>query len=290
MQTTERAYAKINYQLYVGEKRPDGFHEISTLMQTISLSDEVYVSVTDGEGISLTVDGNPDVPTDSRNLVWRAANVYLECLGVKSHVDIRLVKHIPMAGGLAGGSADAGATLRALNRLFNSALDEAQMRALAATLGSDVVFCYVGGLAHCTGRGEKVASYPTIEGVRHFLIYNGGEPVSTPAAYTALDMCGRERHPAASPDELVRILSENVDRLAQVMFNDFESVILPTCPIATDALHAFRGSGACAAMMSGSGSTVFAVYRSEADALEAQKNLPFEAIYATDVFPSVLKE
>ncbi len=290
MQTRERAYAKINYLLYVGACRADGFHDVSTLMQTISLYDELLLTISDGEGISLIVEGNNTVPTDSRNLVWRAATAFMACIGEQKHVDIILKKKIPMAGGLAGGSADAAATLRALNRLFHNPMTTQDLVELSATLGSDIGFCVVGGLAHCSGRGEVVSPLPQIPGSRHFLIYNGGEAVSTPTAYKVLDATPRFDTKKITPQTIVAALNEDLTALSEVLHNDFEEVILPMCPLASAARDAFLQNGAVASMMSGSGSTIFAMFESEATAKSAQAILPFATIYAYDVFPEMIQE
>ncbi len=281
----EKAYAKINYQLHVGARRPDGFHEIVTLMQTISLFDEVTVSVTAGDGISLSVVGNASVPEDRRNLAWRAAEAYLEKMGEAHHVDIRLVKHIPMAGGLAGGSADAAAVLRALNRIFDNRFSTQELMTLAATFGSDIPFCVVGGLALCTGRGEAVMPLTPLDGQRHFLIVNRGESVSTGEAYGRIDACGDTGRAPLPWQKCVSALKNDMQGLPDTMENTFEACILPLCPLADEAKQALSANGAVAAMMSGSGSTVYGIFKSRDRALAAQGQLGFPSIYATDVFP-----
>ncbi len=284
----EAAYAKINYLLHVGAKRDDGFHDILSLMQTISLCDEVKVSSECGEGISLTVIGNDAVPTGRQNLVWRAAELFMSTIGVKRKINICLTKRIPMAGGLAGGSADAAATLRALNRLFDDRLEQKELFSLAEQLGSDISFCVAGGLALCTGRGEILSPIALSSGNHHFLVINRGEYVSTAQAYAMVDT--RLSIPT-TPDwrPCIEALNNRRDDIGLTMTNTFEPYILPLCPLATEAKAALSEHGAIAAMMSGSGSTVYGIFDSRDAALAAQKQLPFDSMYATDVFENTFE-
>ncbi len=280
----ERAYAKINYQLYVGARRDDGFHEIVTLMQTISLFDELTVTVRAGEGITLAVTGNDCVPTDSRNLVWRAIELYMTQIGARGHVSVLLEKRIPMAGGLAGGSADAAAVLRALNRIYDHRLKTEELLELAARLGSDIPFCVIGGLALCTGRGEILTPLAPLSGKRHFVIINRGEGVSTAEAYAMLD--SREHLAGRPADEraCIACLENDLESVGGTMYNSFEPFVLPLCPLAKEARQLLTDNGAVAAMMSGSGSTVYGIYADREAAIHACETLPFSAIYVTDIF------
>ncbi len=280
----QKAYAKINYYLSVGARRTDGFHDIETLMQTVSLADEVEVTISDGEGISLEVIGNPAVPCDNTNLVWRAAELYLASINVSYHVEICLKKQIPMAGGLAGGSADAAAVLRALNHLHDDALTAEQLCILAGKLGSDIPFCILGGLAMCTGRGEIIEPLQRPHETRHFLIVNRGEHVNTGEAYAMIDASQNDLTAKKDAKRCIDALYAGQTAIADAMYNHFEDVVLPMCPLAKEAKKCLLQNGAYAAMMSGSGSTVYGIFTSREKALAAQAMLPFESVYATDVF------
>ena len=154
----ERAYAKINLFLDVLTKREDGFHEINTVMHTVSLCDEITVSIFSKghRGVRLCLDGNKKLPTDGKNLAYSAAKLFLDRAMIDCEVGIKLVKRIPVAAGLAGGSTDAAAVLRAMNKLFSKPLSDKVLLELASTLGSDVPYCLLGGTALCSGRGEKI--------------------------------------------------------------------------------------------------------------------------------------
>ncbi len=283
-QTTETAYAKINYMLHIGGKRDDGFHDILTLMQTVSLTDTIEVAVSAGAGISLSVIGDAQVPVDSRNLAWRAARIFLDRLGSGAHIDIILHKHIPIAGGLAGGSADAAAVLRALNRIYDMPFTTEELMTLAGELGSDIPFCVCGGLALCAGRGERVKKLDAPEGQRHFLIVNRGEHVSTAEAYALADARMTIPAPRDTSKDCLAALEGDLTGLQAYLYNDFESCILPLCPLVAEAKEDLLRTGAVAVLMSGSGSTVYGVYDNREAARAAQGKLPYHSYYATDVF------
>ena len=186
MQVNEKAYAKINLFLDVTERRQDGFHNIVSVMQSVSLCDTILLnaSCSDNTLIRITSD-DPGLPLDENNLIYKAAEKYLSYYGICAEVDIHLTKQIPIGAGLGGGSSDAAATLRALDKVFNLSSGNDLLR-LSAEIGSDVPFCLIGGRALCTGRGEQleaVKEYP----INHFVISIGKEKVSTPKAYRALD-------------------------------------------------------------------------------------------------------
>ena len=185
----EKAYAKINLFLDVLSKREDGFHDIRTVMHTVSLCDDVTVFYTprDKTSIRISVDGNRYLPQDSRNLAYRAAELYLKKTAITASVEIKLIKRIPVAAGLAGGSADAAAVLRALNRINHKRLTDKALSELAGELGSDIPYCLFGKSALCEGRGENITRLPNAF-LGHFVVAVGNEHVSTPKAYGALDV------------------------------------------------------------------------------------------------------
>lgn len=288
----EKAYAKINLYLDVIGIREDGFHDIKTVMHSVSLSDEVTVSVEASKTMSITlkIDGNPYLPTDSKNLVYRAAAMFYEKLGVSANVKIKLVKHIPVAGGLAGGSSDAAATLRALNKLYKRPFTSKALLNMGAELGSDVPYCIMGKTALCEGRGEKMTKLDSALRM-HFVIASAGDHVSTPEAYRALDeqysffdgsvaRCGEEHL-----ESLIRMLYDGrFDKSA--LYNIFEAPVLSRCARSSDMKRELDLLSGGAAMMSGSGPSVFAVFPTEAEARAAAATLReqgFFAEYATSV-------
>lgn len=273
MTVFEKAYAKINLYLSVGARRPDGYHELTTLMQTVALFDELKVTLTpsDVTDVTLTVLENTDLVTDGRNLAVRAALAYLESAKLTCEVRIELKKRIPVAAGMAGGSADAAAVLRALNGVCR-AMDDDRLLDLAATLGSDVPFCLIGGCAVCRGRGERISPVLGAK-AQNIVLAMSGEPVSTPDAFRTLDL-QRASGVATANEEALVSLVEYLQEGGRVpaLYNSFEEAILPTLPIASE-LHSRLCKTADAVLMSGSGSTVFGVFASEDDAKEAANAL-----------------
>lgn len=288
----EKAYAKINLYLDVLGIREDGFHNIKTVMHTVSLADDLIVSVMPSRVLSVTMDveGNRFVPTDSKNLAYRAAVLFHERLGVHAAVNIRLVKRIPVAGGLAGGSSDAAATLRALNKLYKKPFTANALLDMGAELGSDVPYCIVGKTALCEGRGEKITKIDSAIKM-HFVIANAGDHVSTPEAYRALDEKYSFFDGSVPRDgelyfaSLMSTLSEGVFK-PEALYNIFEEPVLSKCERSSELKRELYLRSAVAAMMSGSGPSVFAVFESEQEAkatADAIRSLGFFAEYATTV-------
>ena len=299
MELTVTANAKINLFLDITGRRPDGYHTITGVMQAVSLCDTVTVSVTDPvDGMYLCVLGprpgraetmaltctNPDIPPDRRNLAWRAAEAFLSttgrgCRKLAIHID----KRIPAAAGLAGGSTDAAAVLVAQNRLFGSPLTPAALCEVGLTLGADVPFCIMGGARIAQGVGEALTPIQPLPDC-DLVIACGGEGVSTPAAYRRLDERYGNFDPAAytpeteAQDRLCSALrGGDLDGVCSHVFNLFETVILPERPVARGIKETLLSSGAVTALMSGSGPSVFGVFRKgdgraqmAKEALEAQ--------------------
>ena len=292
MTVHEKAYAKINLHLNVTAKRQDGFHDIETVMQTVSLCDELAMSLapSDRAEAHLSICG-ADLPTDRGNIVRRAAELYLARSGKIGRIDISLVKRIPVAAGLAGGSADAAATLRALNRLFNSYFSESELFALAAELGSDVPFCLLGGRAVCRGRGELIEPVFSPTDLHFVIAIADGEQVSTPAAFRALDEMYSNFDGSIGTDgaeKYKNLLSDlSSGNMSQdSLFNIFEAAVLPECPKAQKIKEEMRTLGAYATLMSGSGPSVYGIFDSEKGALDACdkfKQAGLRAYFATTV-------
>lgn len=278
----EMAYAKINWYLAVGERRADGYHDIVTLMQTVSLADVVRVTVREvGDPFRLICTGAYHVSEDRTNLAWIAAERFFSRYGGEVRGTVTIEKHIPLSGGLAGGSADAAAVLRAYNRIFDNPFSHKELLELAASIGSDVPFCLVGGLARCEGRGERLTILPPLP-KRHLVLVNAGEPVSTAEAYAALD--GRMEITALGDGDALLAALRAGDNVVcrKSLRNDFSAVVLPRCPRALEAFHAFESFG-IPTQMSGSGSTIYALFPDEASARAAVCTFGKGAIYVHTV-------
>src|SRR5687768_13356457 len=268
---TVRAHAKINLDLRVLGTRPDGFHELRTVFQAISLHDLTTCIPRPGP---LAIEcASPGVPLDSTNLVWRAAQALWRALrrsGDVRDVVIHLDKRIPLQAGLGGGSADAAATLVALARTWRIAVKPAQLTDVAATLGADVPFFLAGGTALGLGRGDEI--YPLADLPRHWVVLLvPGFGVSTSDAYGWYD---GERALARGPSarEPQHVPGPWPSRAAQ-MINDLEAPIARHHPEIDQMKAALRRAGAVAAAMSGSGSAVFGLFQKQRDAVLAVERL-----------------
>lgn len=253
---TVRVPAKVNVQLAVGAARPDGFHDLANVFLAVSLYDEV--TATAAAGLTVTCAG-PDadkVPLDRTNLAARAAEILAERAGIAPDVHLHIEKRIPVAGGMAGGSADGAAALLACDALWGLKTPVDDLLALCAELGSDVPFSLVGGAALGTGRGEILT--PVAAGTFHwvFAVADGG--LSTPAVFREFDRltAGTEvPAPQASPALLAALASGDPDALAATLANGLQSAALSLRPSLADTLAAGTDAGALAALVSGSGPT-----------------------------------
>ena len=275
----EHAYAKVNLYLDVLTKREDGFHDIETVMHTVSLSDELTVRVrrSDRPSVRMEVLGHPKLPTDSRNLAVRAAELFLSATLISAEVDIRLVKRIPIAAGLAGGSSDAAATLRALNRAFKRPLTEKRLLELASELGSDVPYCLIGGTALCYGRGERMERLDDNLDLK-MVVAVADEYVSTPTAYSELDALFSDfkgERDTAHKDALASVLQsvKSGDIAELKLYNIFENAVFKTCFKAESIKQRMLDLGATHALMSGSGPSVFGIFENERDAVVCASEL-----------------
>lgn len=275
----ERANAKINLYLDVVGKRENGYHNIISIMQTVSVCDLVGVDYRPGlhTRISLTASGNSAMPTDCRNLAWRAAEQYLMAIRESGEVHVTIEKHIPMAAGLAGGSADAAAVLRAMNRLCGERMTLDELCALGARLGADVPFCIRGGAARVTGIGEELE--PIASPARIPLVVACmGEGISTPWGYGRLDeLYGNFQTERPLDDRVSRLLTalQTGDISAHVgdFYNIFEPIVCEIRPNVQRIKDTMLASGATRAMMSGSGPSVFGVFPDLSAAAQAVERL-----------------
>ncbi len=259
-----KGYAKINLTLDILGKRPDGFHEVAMVMQSLELHDTVTMEK-QGSEISLEMDasgvyGGETLTADEHNLAWRAAALLRDAYRLGG-VRMRLEKHIPVAAGLAGGSADAAAVLRGMNELYELGLDEAALCRLGAQLGSDIPFCIQCGTALATGRGEVITQLPELPKLPVVLV-KPHLAVSTPWAYKTYDEKGAPRHPD-NDGVLKEIARRDWKAISKLLCNVLESVTIEEYKEIEEYKQLMEQQGALAAMMSGSGPTVFALAETE---------------------------
>lgn len=282
-----RVPSKINLFLAVRGLRPDGYHELVSVMQTVTLYDTVVARLDDDPvaahpaarrlmALAFSQEAPAAVPSDAANLAVRAARALMEALGIGT-VDatcngavpvtrLHLSKRIPVAAGMAGGSADAAATLVALNHLWEGGLDRDDLRELAAELGADVPFCVTGGSALATGTGTATAQVLT-RGTYHWVVGISEQPLSTPAVYRAFDQLGTPSQ--CEPDLVLQALrTADAEALAAALYNDLEVAAVHLRPELADQREAMLAQGALGALISGSGPTVLGLARSAQHAVE----------------------
>ena len=276
----ETAYAKINLYLDITGRLDRGFHAVTTVLQTVSLYDEITVSdIREAETTSfeLTCDVG-SVPTDSTNLAHRAAVMFCEAAGVSLCGKIAIRKNIPMEAGMAGGSTDGAAVLRGLNRALGSPLSLSELCAIGSQLGSDVPFCIVGGTSYADGKGDILHSFPKMPDCT-LVIACEGEGVSAPWAYRLLDgiydgfgeTC---EHAACGVDRLRSSLeNDDIKGVSEALYNIFEEPVLEKRPVAARVRKLMLEGGALAAMMSGSGPAVFGIFACDKCAARASELL-----------------
>lgn len=257
MSITVRAPAKINLHLGVGPRRDDGYHALATVYQAIGLYDDVTATEAGDWSVTVSVAGDLDVsgvPLDSGNIAIRAGVALTQHHGVELRARIDIAKNIPVAGGLAGGSADAAAALVALDRLWDLGTSDDDLLAIAGRLGSDVPFALLGGTAYGTGRGELVEPV-TDHGQWWWVVLPGGEGLSTAAVYAEYDRLGLGETLGA-PDGLFVVLDEGrPEGLAGALHNDLEPAALDLRPVLARTKRDVVEAGAYAALLSGSGPT-----------------------------------
>jgi len=271
MRLEKKSPCKVNLLLNILGKRADGFHELETVMQPVNLCDEMTFECA-GPGLQLTC-SNPDLPADSKNLVHRAATAFLAAAKISDGVRIHLEKKLPLAGGIGGGSANAAVTLSALNELFGSPLPSKKLHELAAALGSDVPFFLHDRPALTTGRGEKVAlleNFPALRGKAFFLAHPGFG-ISTPWSYQNLARFPEALNgQAGRAQKLISLLQvADLSVAAAGFYNSLEAPAFDKFPVLSLYQEFLREHGALATLMSGSGSTTFAIVEN----LAAAENL-----------------
>ena len=253
----EGAFAKVNLTLDVLGKRSDGYHDLQSVMQTISIRDDVEIDVGTGKPWRLLCT-REDIPTDETNLAWKAAKVYCDAMKRDPEgLEIRIVKRIPSQAGLGGGSADAAAVLRALNRHFGSPLSILALAELGAQVGSDVPFCVVGGTAMVEGRGERLRKLPDMPDCV-FVVCKPDFSVSTPDLYQKIDTVAIPHRPDNQAIESA-LLAGDLGKIADNLYNVFDPVVTADNLELNYIKSICNSYGSLGQQMTGSGSAVFAI-------------------------------
>lgn len=285
----EKAYAKLNFFLDIENKRPNGYHNIVSVMQSVDWYDEVYIEKSVSNEIKLVID-TKSIPVGKENTAYRAAAKYLEAISKDCGVAIEIRKRIPVAAGMAGGSTDAAAVLRGMNRLFDNRLSQEELLRLALSIGADVPFCVLGGTKVVRGIGEEIFPCETSFPKCPILCAKLGEGVSTPEAYRRLDERYDDFSNRAWNESALKALREGMmagdaKMASKGFFNVFEGVICEIRPSVTEAMNILRENGAYAARMSGSGPSVFGLFETEKEADGARRKLVERGAMAKICYP-----
>ena len=247
----------MNLYLGVGDRRADGYHELTTVFHAVSLADDITVRAADILSLRVHGEGADEVPADARNLAWQAAELMAEHVGRLPDVEITIDKSIPVAGGMAGGSADAAAVLVGINALWELGVPRRDLHAIAARLGSDVPFALHGGTALGTGRGEELTTV-LARNIFHWVLAFGAGGLSTAAVYAEIDRLRAAGEPPQllDPEPLLTALSSgDPHELAPLLGNDLQPASLSLEPNLRRTLRAGAEAGALAGIVSGSGPT-----------------------------------
>ena len=280
-----RAMAKINLGLDVLRKREDGYHEVRMIMQTIQMYDLLDIRKKEEPGISLSTN-LPYVPSDERNLVYKAAKLLMDEFDIKEGLSMKLTKFIPVAAGMAGGSSDAAAAFVGVNRLFRLGLSEEELMKRAVQVGADVPYCVMRGTALAEGIGEKLTRLPGLSKC-YVLVGKPGINVSTKLAYENLHLDQIQSHPDI--DGMISdIENQDLHSLTAKMQNVFEPGIISQYPVIQEIKDLMEANGALKAMMSGSGPTVFGIFDDRSKLREATEALRdshlAKTVFATQIY------
>lgn len=268
-----KAYGKINIGLDVIRKREDGYHDLDMIMQTVGVYDDVIISREDGaQTYEIEVSTDADIlPNDKGNLAFMAAKVLMEAYDIKSKVKIHINKRIPIAGGMAGGSADCATVLRGVNQLFQLGLTDEQLQEYGVKLGADVPYCIVGGTKRAQGIGEILTDLPTPPKC-YVIIAKPDAFVSTKFVYSHIRPAQIENHPDI--DGIIEsIKAGDLYGMCEKIANVMEDVTIPEYPIIQKVKDILKSNGAVNALMSGSGPTVFGIYDDEEKAKQSMDAL-----------------
>ena len=258
------AYAKINLCLDVFGQRPDGYHTVRMLMQSLELHDTLYLSRTETPGITVipyAPENDPSIPWDERNLAYQAANLFFQTYSIKGGVQIAIDKQIPAAAGLAGGSSDAAATLKGLNALFNTNCTLEELQQLGVKLGADIPYCLLLGTALAEGIGEQLTPLPKAP---HFYctLIKPSTGISTKYIYEHLELSPDTSHPDTEA-ALAAVTAQDRQMLAASLGNILEASALTLCPEIKKIKADLISLGASGVLMTGSGPTVFGLFETK---------------------------
>ena len=275
MESIEKAYAKINISLDVVSKLENGYHEMLMIMQSVSLHDIIKIHVEKGQGKIKVSTNRPYLPTDSRNIAYKAASLFLDETGIKGYdISLNVVKTIPVCAGLGGGSTDGAAVLRGLDRLFSCGLKRAQLEEMAAGLGSDVPFCVAGGTALATGTGTQLEDMEPMPDCS-IVICKPSFSVSTPELFSKID-CAKIRCRPDTKGIMEAYKDGNLKEIGKRVFNVFEDVL----PSGRDKVDEIKGMmydcHALGASMTGTGSAVYGIFEGREEAKDAYGRLKAE--------------
>ncbi len=271
MEINERAYAKLNLTLDIVGKHSDGYHDMKMIMQSIDLYDNVTITVKSGSGIVVSSD-KTYLPCGHENLAYRAAEVFLEETGISDvSVNVKLEKNIPICSGMAGGSADAAAILRGLNRMLETNLDADRLRGIGSKIGSDVAFCVEGGTVLALGRGDEIHPLKPLPDCR-FIVLKPSFSVSTPRLFSAADNIRIKLRPDI--DGAISALENgNLTELSRRCFNIFEVALSHHKRETIEDLESkLLSQGALCACMTGTGSAVYGLFDNEEKARSAYEH------------------
>lgn len=264
-----KAYAKVNLALDVIRRRADGYHDVKMVMQTIDLYDDLNISRTRDQKISIAANLK-FLPVDENNLIYKAAKLFSDACKITEGISVDLKKHIPVAAGMAGGSADAAAVLYGMNKLFQTGLSLLELMEMGVKIGADVPYCLMQGTALAEGIGEKLTELPPMIECP-ILAAKPGIHVSTAYVYGNLNLAH-----LAHPDidaQIEAIRKQDLKAAADCMGNVLESVTIPKYPVVEEIKRCMTSNGALGAMMSGSGPTVFGLFEDEKTAKAAYHTL-----------------
>jgi 4-diphosphocytidyl-2-C-methyl-D-erythritol kinase len=283
MKYTILAPAKVNLYLDVLSKREDGYHEIESIMQSISLCDKISIDISESSELKISIDGTSDaIAWDEKNLAYKACKIFAnEAKITNSKIDIFVEKNIPISAGMAGGSTDAGGVLILLNKAFAEPFSRERLCELGARLGADVPFCIVGGTYLCKGVGEVLLPLAPFKD-KLLVCAIDSSSVSTPVAYGMLDKkYGTDATSSSDINAfLAYVKNDDLKGVSSSLFNKFESVIIPENPSILKIKDLILENGALGALMSGSGPSVFGIFENENDQKRAFDALQKEKIQA----------
>lgn len=270
MRISVRAHAKINWSLSILGLLPDGYHELDMLMQSLELSDGLIFEP--ARWLSLSINGQK-LPVGGRNLIIKAANALNEAVGERHGARIQLKKHIPVRAGLGGGSADCALTLLTLNQLWGLHLPMERLLEIGRTLGADVPFCMLGGLARVGGVGEKLKPIANAPSIPLAMVTPGGG-LSTPAVFKAWDEGNYPIVPVDMPGLADALIRGDLEAAQALSFNSLEAPAIQLMPQIGEMIEKFQSFGARMVRMTGSGSTVFAAFDTDEQAKAAAAKIP----------------